>query len=162
MDAVAGGRRRGRPPDGDSCSRRAGLQQCKSFVEMCIVSCLSAAPACVCGRVSSTWDCPFLSFAIHTHGHARSGGGSAFEVKEGVHWGLAVVVQGLAQYHLQDLGHLHYRRAGAHQRVSYSMIRACTLKPHTHTFRVPHTFTSPLLYTYDLSPYLLAEQLLAN
>jgi hypothetical protein len=36
--AVAGGRRRGRPPDGDSCSRRAGLQQCKSFVEMCIVS----------------------------------------------------------------------------------------------------------------------------
>jgi hypothetical protein len=56
--AVASGRRRGRPPDGASCSRRAGLQQCKSFVEMCIVSCLSAAPACVCGRVSSTWDCP--------------------------------------------------------------------------------------------------------
>ena len=25
---------------------------------MCIVSCLSASPACVCGRVSSTWDCP--------------------------------------------------------------------------------------------------------
>jgi hypothetical protein len=47
--AVAGGRRRGRPPDGASCSRRAGLQQCKSFVEMCIVSCLSASPACVCG-----------------------------------------------------------------------------------------------------------------
>ena len=47
----AGGRRRGRPPDGASCSRRAGLQQCKSFVEMCIVSCLSAAPACVCWRV---------------------------------------------------------------------------------------------------------------
>ena len=56
--AVAGGRRRGRPPDGACCSRRAGLQQCKSFVEVCIVSCLSAAPACVCGRVSSTWDCP--------------------------------------------------------------------------------------------------------
>ena len=31
--AVSGGRRRGRPPDGASCSRRAGLQQCKSFVE---------------------------------------------------------------------------------------------------------------------------------
>jgi hypothetical protein len=29
--AVAGGRRRGRPPDGASCSRRAGLQQCKSL-----------------------------------------------------------------------------------------------------------------------------------
>ena len=55
---VAGGRRRGRPPDGDSCSRRAGLHQCKLFVEMCIVSCLSAVPACVCGQVSSTWDCP--------------------------------------------------------------------------------------------------------
>ncbi len=50
---LAGGRRRGRPPDGANCSRRAGLQQCKSFVEICIVSCLSAAPACVCGRVSS-------------------------------------------------------------------------------------------------------------
>jgi hypothetical protein len=44
--------RRGRPPDGASCSMRAGLQQCKSFVEMCIVSCLSASPACVCGRVA--------------------------------------------------------------------------------------------------------------
>jgi hypothetical protein len=43
--AVAGGRRCGRPPDGACCSRRAGLQQCKSFVEMCIVSCLSASPA---------------------------------------------------------------------------------------------------------------------
>ncbi len=51
-------RLRGRPSDGASCSRRAGLQQCKSFVEMCIVSCLSASPACVCGLVSSTWDCP--------------------------------------------------------------------------------------------------------
>ena len=30
---VAGGRRRGRPPDGARCSRRAGLHQCKSFVE---------------------------------------------------------------------------------------------------------------------------------
>jgi hypothetical protein len=47
--AVAGGGR-GRPPDGASCSRRAGLQQCKSFVEMCIVSCLIAGPACVSGR----------------------------------------------------------------------------------------------------------------
>jgi hypothetical protein len=56
--AVASGCLRGRPPDGASCSRRAGLQQCKSFVEMCIVSCLSAAPACVCGRVAATWDCP--------------------------------------------------------------------------------------------------------
>jgi hypothetical protein len=56
--AVAGGRRHGRPPDGASCSRRAGLQQCKSFVEMCIVSCLSASPACECGRGASTWDCP--------------------------------------------------------------------------------------------------------
>jgi hypothetical protein len=56
--AVAGGRWRGRPPDGASCSRSAGLQQCKSFVEMCIVSCLSAETACVCGLVSSTWDCP--------------------------------------------------------------------------------------------------------
>ncbi len=50
VGAVAGGRRRGRPPDGASCSRHAGLQQCKPFVEMCIVSCLSAAPECVCGR----------------------------------------------------------------------------------------------------------------
>ena len=41
--AVAGWRRRGHPPDGASCSMRAGLQQCKSFVEMCIVSCLSAS-----------------------------------------------------------------------------------------------------------------------
>jgi hypothetical protein len=37
--AVAGGLLHGRPLDGASCSRRAGLQQCKSFVEMCIVSC---------------------------------------------------------------------------------------------------------------------------
>ena len=56
--AVASGRRRGSPADGASCSRRAGLQQCKSFVEMCIVICLSAVPTCVCGLVSSTWDCP--------------------------------------------------------------------------------------------------------
>jgi hypothetical protein len=56
--AVAGGRRRGRPPDGASCSRRAGLQQCKSFVEMCIVRCLSVSPACVCGRGAATWGCP--------------------------------------------------------------------------------------------------------
>ena len=37
-------------PSPGSCSRCAGLQQCKSFVEMCIVSCLSSAPACVCER----------------------------------------------------------------------------------------------------------------
>jgi hypothetical protein len=49
--AVACGRPHGRPPDGASCSRRAGLQQCKSFVEMCIVSCLSAVSACICGLV---------------------------------------------------------------------------------------------------------------
>ena len=59
--AVVGGRRRGCPPDGASCSRRAGLQQCKSFVEMCIVSCLSASTVCVCGRVAATWDCPRCS-----------------------------------------------------------------------------------------------------
>ena len=47
--AVAGGLLHGRPPDGACCSRRAGLHQCKSFVEMCIVSCLSAVPACVWG-----------------------------------------------------------------------------------------------------------------
>jgi hypothetical protein len=56
--AVVGGLLRGRPPDGACCSRRAGLQQCKSFVEMCIVSCLSASPACVCGRGAATWGCP--------------------------------------------------------------------------------------------------------
>ena len=32
--AVVGGRQRGRPPDWASCSRRAGLHQCKSFVDM--------------------------------------------------------------------------------------------------------------------------------
>jgi hypothetical protein len=56
--AVAGGELRERPPDGASCSRHAGLQQCKSFVEMCIVSCLSASPAWVCGRGTATWGCP--------------------------------------------------------------------------------------------------------
>jgi hypothetical protein len=54
--SMAGWQLCGSPPDGASCSRRAGLQQCKSFVEMCIVSCLSASPACICGQVSSTWD----------------------------------------------------------------------------------------------------------
>jgi hypothetical protein len=48
-DAVAGGRMRGCPPDGAYCSSRAGLQQCKSFVEICIVNCLSAGPVCVSG-----------------------------------------------------------------------------------------------------------------
>jgi len=62
----AGGRRRGRPPDGDSCSRRAGLHQCKLFVEMCIVSCLSAVPACVCGQVSSTWEHPMTERRLWT------------------------------------------------------------------------------------------------
>ena len=47
--AVSSGRLRGCPLDGASCSRCEGLQQCKSFVEMCIVSCLSASPTCVCG-----------------------------------------------------------------------------------------------------------------
>ena len=57
--AVAGGRRRElRPPDGASCSRRVGLPQCKSFVEMCIVSCLSASPTCIYGRGAGTWGCP--------------------------------------------------------------------------------------------------------
>ena len=54
---VVGGQQRGRPPDGASCSRHAGLQQCKSFVEMCI-----EVPQCntsvVCGRGAATWDCP--------------------------------------------------------------------------------------------------------
>jgi hypothetical protein len=36
--AVAGALRRGRPPDAAHCSSRAGIQQCRSFVEMCIVS----------------------------------------------------------------------------------------------------------------------------
>ena len=36
----------------------AGLQQCKSFVEICIVSCLSAVTACACGWGAATWDCP--------------------------------------------------------------------------------------------------------
>ncbi len=39
---MAVGRLLGRPPDGACCSRRAGLQQCRSFVEICIVSCLRA------------------------------------------------------------------------------------------------------------------------
>jgi hypothetical protein len=56
--AVAGGRRRGRPPDWASCSMCSGLQQFKSFVEMCNVSCLSGAPARVCGLGASTVDCP--------------------------------------------------------------------------------------------------------
>jgi hypothetical protein len=55
---VSGGLLRGRPPDGASCSSHAGLQQCKSFVEMCIVSCLSASPVYVCGLVAATWGCP--------------------------------------------------------------------------------------------------------
>ncbi len=55
----------GRPPDGASCSSRAGLQQCKSFVEMCTVSCLSASQH----EYTSMWaggcnlGLPSLSFA---------------------------------------------------------------------------------------------------
>ncbi len=45
---VSGGLLCGRPPDGASCSRRAGLHQCKSFVEICIVTGLSATAACSC------------------------------------------------------------------------------------------------------------------
>jgi hypothetical protein len=37
--SVVGGLWLGRPPDGARCSRHAGLHQCKSCVEMCIVSC---------------------------------------------------------------------------------------------------------------------------
>jgi hypothetical protein len=64
---VAAERRRWRPPDFaryclQTCSRRVGLQQCRSFVEMCIVSYLSAAPACVYGRGTATWGCPCRSF----------------------------------------------------------------------------------------------------
>jgi hypothetical protein len=45
---VAAERRRWRPPDFaryclQTCSRRAGLLQCRSFVEICIVNCLSLA-----------------------------------------------------------------------------------------------------------------------
>jgi hypothetical protein len=36
----------------------AGLQQCKSFVEMCSVSCLRALSACLCGWGAATWGCP--------------------------------------------------------------------------------------------------------
>jgi hypothetical protein len=64
--AVADGRRRGRPPDGAHCIRHTGLKQCKSFVEMCIVSCLSASPACVRGWGAATWvlGLPSLSFDL--------------------------------------------------------------------------------------------------
>jgi hypothetical protein len=55
---VAGGRRRERPPDGAHCSRCAGLQQCRSFVEMCMVSYLIASPVCICGRRAAIWGCP--------------------------------------------------------------------------------------------------------
>jgi hypothetical protein len=46
------------PLNGAHCSRCAGLQQCKSFAEMCIVSCLSASPAFVCRQGAATWGCP--------------------------------------------------------------------------------------------------------
>jgi hypothetical protein len=55
--AAAGGQLRERLPDGARCSRRAGLQHCRSFVEMCIVSCLSASPTFVCRRGAATWGC---------------------------------------------------------------------------------------------------------
>jgi hypothetical protein len=63
--AVAGGLQHWRPADGASCSRRAGLQQCKSFVEMCIVNCLSASPACVCGQWAATLGCPCRHLPCH-------------------------------------------------------------------------------------------------
>ena len=56
--AVSGRCLHGRPPDGAHCSRRAGLHQCKSFVELCILSCLSALTACVCGLGAVTLGCP--------------------------------------------------------------------------------------------------------
>jgi hypothetical protein len=46
--AVSGSLLCGNPPDGARCSSRAGLQQHRSFVEMCIVSSLSASTAYVC------------------------------------------------------------------------------------------------------------------
>ena len=82
---MAGGRRRGqhgRPSDGARCSRRADLQQCRSFVEMCIVSCLSAAPARVCGREPATWGCPLCRSPFRRDSAARiyrtSGGWLSF------------------------------------------------------------------------------------
>jgi hypothetical protein len=56
--AVTDGSQCGCPQDGAHYNRCAGLQQCKSFVDMCIVSCLSASPACVCGQRAATRDCP--------------------------------------------------------------------------------------------------------
>ena len=50
--AVAGGRRR------------------RSFVEMCIVSCLSASPACVCGQGAAPWDCPRRCLPCSRDSHA--------------------------------------------------------------------------------------------
>ena len=83
--AVAGGLRRGRPPDGACCSsagHKKKLQQCKSFVEMCIVSCLSASPACVCGRGAATWGCPRRRLPCRRDSPAQlyrtSGGGLSF------------------------------------------------------------------------------------
>ena len=65
--AVAGGLRRGRPPDGARCSRRAGLQQCRSFVEMCVVSC---QPQCSTSVRKWAGGCnlglPSSSFAVVT------------------------------------------------------------------------------------------------
>jgi hypothetical protein len=51
---------RGHPPDGACCSRRAGLQQCRSFVEMCIASCLSTSAVYVCGLYLTS--CGWLLF----------------------------------------------------------------------------------------------------
>jgi hypothetical protein len=63
--AVVVSRLRLRPPDGARCSRRAGLQQCRSFVEMCIVSCL---PQCIHSVRMWSGDCnlgvPSSSFAL--------------------------------------------------------------------------------------------------
>jgi hypothetical protein len=61
-----GGRRRGRPPDGASCSRRAGLHQCRSFVcrnvhcelPQCIVSVRMLAGGCNLGLPLSSLALP--------------------------------------------------------------------------------------------------------
>ena len=60
---VVVGRLCGRPPDGARRNRRAGLQQCRSFVEMCIVSCFSASP---CHTSMCMWavDCNLMMMSF--------------------------------------------------------------------------------------------------